>query len=88
MRCNKCGKEFSVETHPGALMFGHPSNSSISPTSIVWKAHLCQECEKIIIDDWELKPSNSFISIERVEGVEGSDELEEASGNNPLYRMV
>ena len=47
-------KEFNVEEKPGALMFGHLS--TIKEAVPVWKAHICQECEKEIIETFKLKP--------------------------------
>jgi len=51
MRCNRCGDRFDVEKRPGALMFGHPDKSSV-----MWKAHICQRCERLIVRDWKRKP--------------------------------
>lgn len=52
--CNRCEIEFNVETKPGALMFGHPS--TVREAVPVWKAHICQECEKAIVAEWKRKP--------------------------------
>lgn len=52
--CNMCEKEFDVEVAPGALMFGHPS--TVKRAVPVWKAHLCQDCEKEIVDKFKSKP--------------------------------
>lgn len=52
--CNRCGEEFSMSERPGALMFGHPP--SVKEAVPVWKAHICQECEKEMIEEWKKKP--------------------------------
>lgn len=52
--CNMCGDSFDVETKPGALMFGHPS--TVKEAVTVWKAHICQECEKEIVSKFVNKP--------------------------------
>jgi len=52
--CNVCGKGFDVEKKPGALMFGHPS--TVKEAVPVWKAHICQDCEKLIVNMFKLKP--------------------------------
>ena len=55
--CNMCGGEFDVESSPGALMFGHPS--TVREAVPVWKAHICQECETKIVEDFKLKPKEN-----------------------------
>ncbi len=47
--CNRCERNFDVEEEPGALMFGHPL--TVSEAVAVWKAHICQMCEEIIVED-------------------------------------
>ena len=52
--CNMCGKHFDVEEKPGALMFGHPS--TVKEAVPVWKAHICQVCEELIVEGFKNKP--------------------------------
>lgn len=52
--CNRCGDKFDAEVAPEALMFGHPS--TVNEAAPAWKAHICQPCEKLIVDDWKIKP--------------------------------
>ncbi|MEC7164974.1 MAG: hypothetical protein VXW41_04115 [SAR324 cluster bacterium] len=43
-----------METAPGALMFGHPS--TVTEAVPVWKAHICQECETVMVAEFKRKP--------------------------------
>jgi len=52
--CNICGEEFNIEDTLWALMFGHPEN--VRGSVSVWKAHICQDCEEKIVNDFKLKP--------------------------------
>jgi len=52
--CNKCGGRIILDYQPGALMFGHLD--SIGETSVVWKAHICQSCEKEIVETFKFNP--------------------------------
>jgi hypothetical protein len=52
--CNMCESKFDMEVAPGALMFGHPS--TVREAVPVWKAHICQECEGKIVEEFKLKP--------------------------------
>jgi len=58
--CNFCGDSFDVEDEPGALLFGHPK--TVEEAVPVWKAHVCQPCESILIDMMEKKPLTDGIN--------------------------
>ena len=60
--CNKCEREFDVETEPGALMFGHPS--TVEEAVPVCKAHICQFCEAEIVAGFKRKP----VGMEKLDG--------------------
>lgn len=54
--CNMCGESFDVETAPGALLFGHPS--TVKEAVPVMKAHICQPCERVIVEAFVVPPTN------------------------------
>ena len=51
--CNMCTKYFDVDKKPGAIMLGHPENVN---EAVVWKAHLCQECEGWVVSRFQIQP--------------------------------
>lgn len=61
--CNMCESSFDVETEPGALMFGHPS--TVKEAVPVWKAHICQKCERVIVGNFKLKPKK-FRTVDEI----------------------
>jgi hypothetical protein len=65
--CNRCEKEFDVETAPGALMFGHPS--TVKEAVPVWKAHICQVCEAVMVSDWKRPPITALPPREATAGL-------------------
>jgi len=84
--CNMCEGSFDVETAPGALMFGHPS--TVKEAVPVWKAHICQTCERIIVGDFKLKPKK-FKTVDSI--LEMLDESKKLGATSeqlaPLYAL-
>ena len=64
--CNFCGEGFDVEEEPGALMFGHPS--TVKEAVPVWKAHICQYCERQIVNEMRNKPIGFMQETESGQG--------------------
>jgi len=51
--CNRCGNYFDVDENPGAILLGHPK--TVKRVCPVDKYHICQRCEKEILNDFKFK---------------------------------